>query len=186
MEVAASLFAKKGFNRTTTKELARQAGVSEAMIFKHFSSKEKLYSSILDLKARQADPLTDIKEAAANQDDQAIFEGLAKHYFFRVEKDPDFIRLLLFSALEHHKLADSFVNNHVLRIHQFLSQYIEGRIAQGTFRKVDPLTAARSFIGMVSHHLLSQEVFGMKKGFWPEKDEAISTFVTIFLKGIQP
>src|SRR3990172_1419925 len=99
MEVAASLFAKKGYNRTTTKELARQVGVSEAMIFKHFSSKEKLYSAILDLKARQGDPLGEIEEAATRRDDLAVFEGLARHYFFRVEKDPDFIRLLLFSAL---------------------------------------------------------------------------------------
>ncbi len=40
------LFAKHGFARTTTKELAEKAGVSEALIYKHFPTKESLYAEI--------------------------------------------------------------------------------------------------------------------------------------------
>src|SRR5215471_10764390 len=41
------LFADKGFHGTTTRELAEAAGVSEALLFKHFPSKEALYSAML-------------------------------------------------------------------------------------------------------------------------------------------
>jgi AcrR family transcriptional regulator len=41
-------FAEKGFDRTTTRELARAAGVSEALLYKHFPSKESLYVAMLD------------------------------------------------------------------------------------------------------------------------------------------
>jgi TetR/AcrR family transcriptional regulator len=34
------LFSKKGFRGTTTKEIAQAAGVSEAIIFRHFETKE--------------------------------------------------------------------------------------------------------------------------------------------------
>lgn len=41
------LFADKGFHGTTTRELAQAAGVSEALLFKHFPNKEALYSAML-------------------------------------------------------------------------------------------------------------------------------------------
>jgi AcrR family transcriptional regulator len=41
-------FAQKGFDGTTTRELARAAGVSEALLYKHFPSKESLYAAMLD------------------------------------------------------------------------------------------------------------------------------------------
>jgi len=51
LAVAVSLFSQKGFRGTTTKEIAQAAGVSEAMVFRHFATKQELYSAILDHKA---------------------------------------------------------------------------------------------------------------------------------------
>ena len=42
------LFAQKGFAGTTTKEIARAAGVSEALVFQHFPSKAALYHAIVN------------------------------------------------------------------------------------------------------------------------------------------
>jgi AcrR family transcriptional regulator len=41
------VFAEKGFDGTTTRELAEAAGVSEALLFKHFPTKEALYSAMM-------------------------------------------------------------------------------------------------------------------------------------------
>src|SRR5438128_3592383 len=51
VEVAVRLFSQKGFRGTTTKEIALAAGVNEAIIFRHFATKQDLYSAILDQKA---------------------------------------------------------------------------------------------------------------------------------------
>src|SRR6202020_2359205 len=40
------VFAEKGFNGTTTRELAAAAGVSEALLFKHFPNKQALYAAM--------------------------------------------------------------------------------------------------------------------------------------------
>src|ERR1700681_2661655 len=48
---AVRLFSQRGFRGTTTKEIAQAAGISEAMVFRHFATKEELYSAILDHKA---------------------------------------------------------------------------------------------------------------------------------------
>src|SRR5215210_8722132 len=50
-EVAMRLFSERGFRGTTTKEIAHAAGVSEAIIFRHFATKEDLYTAIIDFKA---------------------------------------------------------------------------------------------------------------------------------------
>ena len=47
MKVALSLFAEKGYVDTSTKEIALEAGVSEALIFKHFGNKDSLLAYII-------------------------------------------------------------------------------------------------------------------------------------------
>jgi AcrR family transcriptional regulator len=48
VEAVQDVFAVKGFDGTTTRELAKAAGVSEALLYKHFPSKESLYAAMLD------------------------------------------------------------------------------------------------------------------------------------------
>jgi hypothetical protein len=95
------------------------------------------------------------------------------------------MRLLLFSALEGHPRSHLFFETQVRQIHVFLSSYIEARIAEGVFRPVNPLIAARSFMGMIVHYLLLHEIYGVKRpaGFLPE--QVVDTFVTLFCEGIQ-
>ena len=47
MDAALRLFAQKGFSGTRTKEIAKKAGISEALIFQHFKTKEGLYNEAL-------------------------------------------------------------------------------------------------------------------------------------------
>src|SRR5438094_9900899 len=49
VDAAVPLFARKGFAGTTTRELAEAAGISEALLFRHFPSKQLLYREILAL-----------------------------------------------------------------------------------------------------------------------------------------
>ena len=44
----APVFAAKGFHGTTTKDLARAAGVSEALLYRHFPSKKELYAALTE------------------------------------------------------------------------------------------------------------------------------------------
>ena len=53
---AVPLFARKGFAGTTTREIAEAARISEALLFKHFPSKQHLYDEILNWLGCQGDP----------------------------------------------------------------------------------------------------------------------------------
>lgn len=49
---AIPLFARVGFKGVTTKMLAQEAGVSEALLYQHFPSKEALYAQVQDYVCR--------------------------------------------------------------------------------------------------------------------------------------
>jgi AcrR family transcriptional regulator len=185
VEAAVALFSQKGFRGTTTKEIAEAAGCSEATIFKHFATKDELYSAILEAKSRIEETLAKAAQAAARKDDAGVFRAVGLESLIRTEQDPSLMRLLLFSALEGHELSHLFFESKVWRLHQFLSSYIDGRIADGAFQAVDPLLAARGFLGMIAHYLLIHEIFGVKRraGLLPE--HVVDTFVTLFLGGLR-
>jgi AcrR family transcriptional regulator len=185
VEAAMALFSQKGFRGTTTKEIAEAAGCSEATIFHHFATKDELYSAILEAKSRIAETLAQAAQAAARKDDAGVFRAVGLQNLIRTEQDPSLLRLLLFSALEGHQQSHRFFDSKVRRLHEFLSDYIKGRIADGVFRPVDPLLAARGFIGMVAYHLLIHEIFAVKRPEGLLSEQVVETFVALFLEGMR-
>ena len=186
---AMSLFSRRGFQGTTTKEIAAAAGVSEAMLFKHFATKQELYSAILDHKAclhDEMDPSQIVAEAVARKDDRAVFEGLALHALTQHECDPEFQRLLLYSALEEHELARMFWEKFVLRVYGFLGGYIRERQRDGVLIDVEPKIVVRAFIGMIVHHSLNNNLWDRERRLLRiSNQKAAREFTNILLDGIQ-
>lgn len=162
IDVAVQLFSQKGFRGTTTKEIALAAGVNEAIIFRHFATKHELYTAIMDRKACslevQAMQQT-LKEALDSKNDRHVFTLLAYHMLEFHEHDDTAMRLLLFSALEKHELAEMIFRNHISRTHQQLADYVKRRIADGAFRRVNPLLAVRGFMGMLINQVMHRKFF---------------------------
>ena len=102
---AIPLFAGKGFAGTTTRELAEAAGISEALLFRHFPSKVSLYREILRLGC-EGDPALE-KLAALTPSTTAlvcIVRFMVRRFVLgdageRAELVPR-LRLLLHSCLE--------------------------------------------------------------------------------------
>ncbi|HUS19233.1 MAG TPA: TetR/AcrR family transcriptional regulator [Terriglobales bacterium] len=161
LQIAAlELFSQKGYRGTTTQAVARHAGVSEALLFRHFSSKQELYWSVLEeqCSARGGRARLDAI-LGAGDDDQEMFAAIAEDLLSRNFADPRLYRLLLFSGLESHQLSDRFFRTYISDYYETVAAHIRGRIAAGRFRQVDPLLSARLFIGMTLHYFLVQDVF---------------------------
>lgn len=185
--VAMRLFAQKGFTGTTTKEIAGQAGISEAIIFRHFATKQELYAAILDEKSieNEEDAFWSImRDLASRKDDRAFFQTLAQRIIERHRQDNTFMRLMLFSGLEGHELSEMFFETHVQEVYSFLCGYIRQRIEDGDFQAVDPLLAARSFMGMAIHQSLTEQLFERKTAERPDSRQLAEGFTNLFLNGI--
>ncbi|MBX3306833.1 MAG: TetR/AcrR family transcriptional regulator [Nitrospira sp.] len=181
ISAAASLFATKGFRGTTTKQIALAAGVSEALLFKHFPTKHALYSAILSEKTHYSGLQESLEEAAAKREDKRLFMLLAS-YRIRKGADPILFRLLLFSALEGHAMSDMFFQQQYRVFHDLLAGYIRQRIDEGAYRPVDPVLAARAFFGIIVHHRLLHDILGLPMHLTHEA--TVEEYVSLFLNGL--
>src|SRR5438046_1915406 len=188
LRVAMRLFSQHGFRGTTTKEIALAAGVSEAMVFRHFATKKELYSAILDQKACLHDemgPCQAVADAIARKDDRGVFEAMALDALNHHERDPQFQRLLLYSALEEHELAQMFWEKFVRRVYQSLGDYIRQRQRQGAMVNLKPAIIVRAFVGMIVHHSLNNNLWDRERQLLNISNEtAAREFTNILLHGV--
>jgi AcrR family transcriptional regulator len=181
---AMELFAEKGFRGATTREIARHLGISEALMFKYFPSKEALYRAIIQKKTDGSEEMFFPKEAIQAKDDRQVFRSVASYLISKNSEDPTFMRLIQYGALEGHELSKIFFETHAMERTKLLSKYIRQRIKEKAFKKVPPLLAARAFMGMILHYVQSQEIYDLKKFFHFSQKKVVDTFVDTFLNGL--
>jgi len=184
LSVAARIFARKGYQGTTTREIADAARVNEAILFRHFPTKEKLYWGVIDSMCQNGRSPEELKKRLReSRSTQQMFAQVARDVLDR-QDDPTFSRLLLFSALENHHLSSRFFRTYIARRYELLAANIRERIKNGEFRDVDPLLAARGFLGMVVYHFLIQELFGAKRYQRFDRQSVCDTFANLWLTGV--
>jgi len=193
LATAVNLFARNGFRGTTTKEIARAAGVSEAMVFRHFATKEALYVAILDDKGCREGvgrfPWENndlLKTAIEEKNDFEVFYQIAVSALEKHQSSEPFMRLLFYSALEEHELAARFFGDFVDKVYEFIGHYIKQRQDDGTLRQIEPRVAVRALLGMLIHHSLNNILWDKDhKLLNIPNEEAARNFAEIFLNGIR-
>ena len=190
LDVAVQLFSQKGFRGTTTKEIALTAGVNEAIIFRHFATKSELYAAIIDRKGeegRMDEMHVRMQQMIEARDDRRVFETLAFKMLDFHAQDETPMRVLYYSALEGNELSQMIFRNHIAKTHRMLADYIKLRTREGVFRKVDPMTAIRGFLGMVmGQSMLTRFFTAEARELLDITDrQAAERFTDIFLAGIR-
>ncbi len=110
LAAAKACFARHGFAGTTTKSVALAAGISEALLFKHFATKSALYAEILD-EACEADPDLQRLQALPPSTDTLVYlvREMVRHFLEAVdrpeEEDLQRMKLLISSHLEDGEFA---------------------------------------------------------------------------------
>lgn len=182
---AVRLFSEKGFRGATTRELAAALDVTEPVIYQHFETKRDLYRAIIETKARERRQDNEYWDDVENpKGDRQFFGAVISLLLQRVERDPSYLRLLLFSALEGHELADLFFERDAGEFYDRIIEYIRKRTAEGVFRSdVDPAVAARALVGMAVHHATVQALF-RDTVVTVSREQYASQAVQIFLAGL--
>jgi AcrR family transcriptional regulator len=185
LDAAIELFSSNGFRGTTTRELAAAVGVSEPVLYQHFSTKRDLYSAILERQVfvSPAQLERELETYSKAGDNRSFFTRLARMGIDWYCDDPRYARLLMFSALERHELSDLFYERHVAVFYRWVTRHLNRQMRRGGIRKVNALLAARSFAGMIVHHGLIFAVLrpGEMAG---SRQQIVDTVVGIFLNGL--
>ena len=192
LATAVNLFSRNGFRGTTTKEIAHAAGVSEAMVFRHFANKEALYGAILDDKGCREGvgrfPWENnelLRKAMDEKDDYTVFYQMGLNALQKHQSSVPFLRLLFYSALEEHELAERFFGDFIERVYHFISDYIRVRQQDGAFRELEPRIAVRAFLGMLIHHSLNNVLWDKDRRLLDiSTEDAAKNFAEVLLHGI--
>ncbi|HTB11702.1 MAG TPA: helix-turn-helix domain-containing protein [Bryobacteraceae bacterium] len=187
IEAAMDLFSRKGFAGTTTKEIALAAGVSEAIIFRHFATKRDLYTAIIEHNIHSAGAkqvLAEIEACMKRRDDEGLFRLIAKEVIEEHRRDARFERLMLHASLEGHELATIYRREFGLPIFATLRAYLDRRQRSGALRHIDSAAMIVAIAGMANYYALNA---GNANPGGPElKDEqVVEAFTRIMMDGIR-
>jgi len=158
---AMDLFAEHGFHGSRTRDLARRAGVSEALLFRHFPTKEALIRAILEGAAhrflRMESMIRDIPPRDA-------LISLAEHVLTNLRDNPKVFRVLFFGVMEKPQIAEEFYRTFLSKILLLEARLFKRALAGSkTLRDLpashaDPRLVARSFHGSLLFYNLAGAV----------------------------
>lgn len=154
LDVAARLFAARGYAGTTTKQIATVAGTTETVLFRHFPAKQKLYAALLEQRipdAAVAGWIDGLRAIAERRDDEALFTAVVEGILRSYREDAVTQRLMLFAALESHEVAPLFQQKYTAPVAAFLREYVVRRQAEGAFRPMRPEAVVHALLAVPAH-----------------------------------
>jgi TetR/AcrR family transcriptional regulator len=187
LDAALEVFSHKGFGGATTREIAAAAGVTEAIIFRHFPSKQALYTAVLDSKHESGghlEWLAEIQAVMDRNDDAGVLRTLAAKILEAYRTDARFERILLFAALEGHDLGLAHHRRFAVPIFELLRGYIARRQRQGALRDCDAGVVIAAIAGMAQNYAIYTELFGFQPLHLDDL-QIIESFADIMMNGIR-
>jgi len=158
MVTALHLFAEKGFEGTSIRDIAEKASVNVAMVNYYFGSKEKLFENIVEHKSTTTRGILD--EILHNKDLSQIqkIEAVIDSYIERLFTHRIFHRLIHQELIlnQRESLQDSIVNS-LYPNAVIIKNIIESGMKNGEFKKVDPELTIASLVGTINQILLSKK-----------------------------
>jgi AcrR family transcriptional regulator len=147
-ELAAGIFTKKGYHKTTVEEIAAAVGVSKGTIYYYFKNKEELYLAILreGVDLFHGELLKAAERAVSPQ--EKIKELIRGHFIF-CEQEKDLVFLFL-KELGSTDFSREILANMLAKCLQVFRSVIEEGIAKKVFRPVNPEILTTALFGMLT------------------------------------
>jgi len=155
LQSALTVFATKGFDGATTREIAQEARVSEALLYRHFASKELIYRELASLLGRNTEHFKQVLAAVP----PSAYGFIRAFYFLGrfmllgrpgTPKDDSIDRLMAYSLLEDGAFARAFLEN----LFYPIVPYLQACLATLEPQDVDVPNPPGSFECLLLHHLL--------------------------------
>ena len=154
IEAALDLFAAKGFDRTSTKEIARAAGVAEGLIFHHFDNKESLLAALFETHRSYFGDLRALSSAPPDLPAEEVLPRLATDALARLRRESR-IAIVLFATAQTNPEVRARLEAVIRDGTGHLARYLEARRDRGELREgLDVEAAAFAFLSPLFLHFL--------------------------------
>ena len=177
LAVARRVFGRKGFHGVSMDDVAKEAGVTKPILYDHFSSKEALYLSLLDVDAEALEERIRSALSAPTGNRERIRQSFQAYFDF-VDEHAEGFRLLMQETVGAEDEFRSKVGQVRERIFKEVSDLIV-RESKGRIDRADADTVALGLVGMVET-VARRDPGGPK----PARSRAVDTLVRLVWRGI--
>jgi len=181
---AAPLFAEKGYNGVSVRELAKSAGVNLSMISYYFDGKEGLYAAVLNEQFATLKRVAEIKNMET--DPLKKFELYVRATVARYRKNPYLLRFYTSELTNPTPCFETIVKPAISGVVQILLETFSEGLSDEQFREgLDPTDTVLALAGMINFYFLLEPATGDLVDHAPERDEElIRHIMDIFSNGI--
>lgn len=151
LDIAENLIAEFGYEGTSTRMLAKEAGVNVAMISYYFGSKEKLFEALIERRTSATrEKLTSLVKEET--DPWLKLSKVIDLYVDRILSNPKFHRIMCreISLLQRSAMTEN-MNEILGRNKKELIKIVKQGIKEKIFREVDPELTIVTLFGTISH-----------------------------------
>jgi TetR/AcrR family transcriptional repressor of mexJK operon len=180
---AIDLMAEKGYNGTTTKEIAARAGVNEVTLFRHFGSKQKLLEAAFD-RFHYGEEMTKLFKERLSGDLHADLLLISRTYHSIMHRNR---KLLAIAHREGHALPKKVherAMRHPQQLKQLLTDYFTTMAKRGRVVQSRSDLLALSFMWMNFGAFMSK--LSENPGPGVTLDDFIEESVAVFVRGLTP
>ena len=157
IEATVKIATAKGFANTRTAEIAKQAGVSEGLIFKYFPTKNYLFAVIInDNIQRLINGVGEIIDNPSLTPTAKLIALINFHFsFFTIDRN---IVQLVFGHSDRKSMVDmeSVLQHGVQPYLRLVIKILEEGINSGEFKPLDPEVTALAIIGSMQVNLINK------------------------------
>lgn len=186
LDEASALFAEGGFDGTSIRCIARACGITEAAIYRHFTSKAHLYEEVIRAKAAQHDIPGLLSRADGTGTMEEVLTMVAHTVLDMAKNDPQLMRLMTSNTYDTGPVGPILFREIRLPFIDFVAGQLRRRLEAGTIRSVDPLITARCFVGMVMDCALNTGVWEKLNDHRFQAGDVVCNNVPIFARGLEP
>jgi len=159
IKIAIELFAEKGYEGTSIRDIASKAEVNVAMISYYFGSKEKLFESMIEKYAAYIREQLEEITKDSNRSDWEKMDAIIEHYVNRFLTKHKYHRVIHQELLLeqrgniHETIIKGFSKNRDL-----IKGVLESGMMNNQFRQVDPELTIVTLVGTINQAMLSKSM----------------------------
>jgi AcrR family transcriptional regulator len=182
LNAALRLFARRGYDGTTTRDLAEAARVAEGTLFRHFPNKKAILIEV----ATQGwvEILTDLLTELSGMESYKAVAQVMRRRMLHLHENADMLRVCFMEAQFHPELRDHIQSEVIDKMTDVAEAFFQTAMDQGVYRQMDAKMVARVFLGMFAVAGFSQSTIMSPTAAATEMQHMAEGLADIFLNGV--
>jgi AcrR family transcriptional regulator len=186
LEAAAVLLARDGLASLSMDELAAQAGVSRAWLYRLYPGKSALFTELV----RTFSPMKVVLETTERlrgEPPEVALPELAVSVWQAISNNIGVVRPLLFEAMRlGPDVRDTVTGEVAPQIIGAIGGYLVEQMQAGRLRHMHPVLAVQAFVGPIIFHVIVRPVLQEGLGIELDTEAAVREFALNFVRGMAP